>query len=291
MTGEQQGILDPLIGYPGAKAIIRGALRGGDTHVALAGASGSGKSVVLTAIEENAPGVKYFDAKGLTERKLRDLISEDHQYLLLDEFDNADTETYDALNTALEQGRVTKAVHGDEYDVEIDTQVFVAMNTEDSTIPGAIEDRFVIVPFDEYGRSEFIEVCSILLPRQVEWVEQEETARDIARRVWDDTDARSPRKARDAARLARSPDRIKGIIRAMEDPKADVESEPLSPRELRAGGCGDSRSWRDRIPRDIPPDKEPLEVLDPKTVEEIAQVCSYNGEELTNEKLKQLLSP
>lgn len=232
---DKQGIFAPLIGHSGAKAILRAAARRGDVHILLSGPPGSGKSVALLAIESAVEDAEYVDARGFSERKLRDTLSENPSVLLLDEFDNMATDAYKALNTSLEQGRVTKNVHGDEYDVEIDTQVFGACNHIDE-MPGDIEDRFTHVPFDPYTRDEYIDVCEILLPRQVDWVgetpDPETVAHEIATAVWDRTDTRSPRTARDAARLANAVERVTPIVKAMEDPQADVESEPVYPEDI-----------------------------------------------------------
>lgn len=231
------GILSPLVGHDGAKAIIRSALRRGDVDILLSGAPASGKSVVLLAIEEAVPGAKYVDARGVSERKLRDILSEDPPILLLDEIDNMDPDPFTALNTAMEQGRVTKAVTGDEYDVEISTQFFGATNAMEP-IPDDVADRFVSVEFDPYTRDEFVEVCERLLPEQVGWVGEHDSPRDaagqIARTVWDQTQSNSPRTARDAARLADSPGRVEAIVAAMNDPKADVTSDPIRPDEIAA---------------------------------------------------------
>lgn len=231
----QDGIFSALIGHDGAKAILRSALRRGDIHLMLTGPPASGKSVALLAIEEAIGGASYEDARGFTERKLRDKLSENPPALLLDEFDNMQTDAFKALNLSLEQGRVTKNVTGDAYDTEIDTQVFVACNYPEK-LDADVRDRFVEVEFDPYSREEFIEVCSVLLPEQVEWVREAANSAQIGTMigevVWDETDSRSPRTARDAARLADSASRVEPIVKAMQDSKADVDSEPVTVEEL-----------------------------------------------------------
>lgn len=230
-----EGIFAPVIGHAGAKAILRSGLRRGDVHLMLTGPPASGKSVALLAIEEAIDGAEYVDSAGFSERQLRDTLAENPPALLLDEFDNMKKDAFKALNTALEQGRVTKQVTGDSYDVEIDTQVFVACNWPER-LEADVKDRFVSVEFEPYTRDEFIDVCEILLPQQVGWVSEADNPGEIGRYigevVWDKTDDHSPRTARDAARLAYSAERVPSIVRAMQDSKADVESEPVFVEDL-----------------------------------------------------------
>jgi len=271
MTDE--GIFAPLVGHSGAKAILRSSLRQGTVHVLLAGPPASGKSVALLAIEDAIPDARYIEGRGLTERKLRDILSDNPPALLIDEFDNMIPAAYGALNTALEQGRVTKSVTGEEFDVSIDTQVMAACNDRHDA-PRDVRDRFVDVPFEAYDRDEFIDVCEVLLPQQVPWVDAEgspaATARHIADTVWEHMDTRSPRKARDAARLAGDRSRVEAIVRAMVDPKADVESEPLFADELPhhdhdpkpGAGDGDGRPH-------IPEGADPRDYYDEEMVSEV----------------------
>jgi hypothetical protein len=276
MDDKQDGIFSALIGHAGAKAILRSALRRGDIHLMLTGPPASGKSVALLAIEEAIDGARYEDARGFTERKLRDKLAENPPALLLDEFDNMQTDAFKALNLSLEQGRVTKNVTGDAYDKEIDTQVFVACNYPDR-LADDVRDRFVEVEFDPYSREEFIEVCSVLLPEQVEWVREAANSAQIGAMigevVWDKTDSHSPRTARDAARLADSPSRVEPIVKALNDSKADVDSEPVTVEELPHS------EWET--------DSEDEQSRKPKSLEEIRQnmadedeIEAATGEEL-----------
>jgi nucleotide-binding universal stress UspA family protein len=288
------GIFQPLVGHSGAKAILRSSLRQGTVHVLLSGPPASGKSVALLAIEDAVPNARYVEGRGLTERKLRDILSENPAALLLDEFDNMIPAAYHALNTALEQGRVTKSVTGEEYDYAIDTQVVAACNDHHDA-PRDVRDRFVDVPFEAYDRGEFIDVCEVLLPQQVPWVEADdapaETARDIADTVWRHMDTRSPRKARDAARLAGAPGRVEPIVHAMTDPKADVDSEPLYPDELPhhdhdptpEAGDGDGR------PR-VPDGDDPRDYYDERVVAEVEAALEDAGRPPSTDTVREILN-
>ena len=234
-TSDPEGIFDHLVGHDGAKAILRNALRGGDVHIMLTGPPASGKSVALLAIEEAIEGAKYIESHGLSERKLRDTLSEDPPALLLDEFDDMKRDAFKALNTALEQGRVIKNVTGDSYDREINTQVFVACNNSDK-VQSDILDRFVQVDFKPHSKWEFTQVCMEWLPQQVDWigkvVDGDRIAALIAEDVWKETENPSIRTALYAAKLANSLSEAQNMVTAMQDSKADIDSDPITPEEL-----------------------------------------------------------
>lgn len=230
MTDE--GILSALIGHDGAKAVLRAALRQGDVHVLLEGPPASGKSVALLAIEEHVPGAKYRDAAGFTEVQLRETLAQDHLVLCLDEIDAMRNGAFEALSTPMEHGRVTKDTAHEQYDVEVETQLFAACNDADD-MPAHTASRFRTITFEEYDHEEFVAVCMKLLPESVEWVGSEEDAKFIAEAVYDAIASRDPRDARDAARLAGQLDRIEDMAKALEDPTADVESVPITVEELK----------------------------------------------------------
>jgi hypothetical protein len=290
MEQDHDGVFTPLIGHNGAKAILRGALQRGDVHLLLSGPPASGKSVALLAIEEAIDSATYVDAAGFTERKLRDTLADNPPALLVDEFDNMKPDVFRALNTALEQGRVTKQVTGDSYDEEINTQVIVACNHPED-LPGDVADRFVQVAFDPYTREEYIDVCEILLPRQVEWVAETDdpggAARHIAKTVWDKTDANSPRTARDAARLAASPGRVAAIVRAMNDPKADVDSDPITPDDLPHSEWGDDSESNTQRPTSLDEVRERMadpDELESRPIEEVRAILGTSDDNTDDEQ-------
>jgi predicted ATPase with chaperone activity len=286
-TDSRKGIFDPLIGRNGAKAILRSSIRRGDVNILLSGPPGSGKSVALLSIEDAVEDAEYVEAGGLSERKLRDTLKENPPVLLLDEFDNMDPDAYKALNTALEQGRVTKKVHGDSYDVKVDTQVFAVCN-EEVSVPDDIMDRFVHLPLHPYTREEYVEVCSILLPRQVEWVGEAEDPGEVGARiactVWDETGSRSPRAARDAARLADSVERVPAIVKAMNNPTADVESDPVYAEDISYDSGRTDGEKQDSGP-DMPED--PKDALPAAAVRRLEHEAENRGIDLTDEVYEQ----
>jgi hypothetical protein len=253
------GVLDALIGHGGAKTIMRSALRAGDVHILLEGPPASGKSVALMEIDDSVPGTMYADAAGFTEREMRDTFAEDPTILLLDEIDAAKNDAYEALSMPMEQGRVTKNTNHEQYDREVNTQVFAACNAAED-LPRHTADRFRTITFEEYDYDEYLDVCAVLLPEEANWVETAQDARDVAEAVYDAIGSKSPRDARDAAKLAGRKGRVAKIARALEDPKADVESEPLTPGEVKRaqdhrgtggpGGDGGAavsfEDWKDR---------------------------------------------
>lgn len=242
-----EDIFHGVVGHGGAKAIVRSALRHGDINILLEGPPGSGKSVFLEAIEEYAPGSSYHDAAGYTDSELRDAIAKDPGFLLLDEFDAMKTDAYDALSLPMEHGRVTKDNKRDSYDIEIDTQFFAACNGTDS-IPSHIVDRFRVVEFQRYTDEEFLEVCRRMLPDTVNWVSGRNEAEAITKTIHEVTHTKQIREVRDVAQLAGTIDRVEPIAMALDDTSAEIDSEPLTPEELR-----------DRRQKDIVADNGPDE--------------------------------
>lgn len=232
---DNPGIFAPVIGHSGAKAVLRAALRAGDVHVLLHGPPASGKSVALTAIEDAVPNAQYEDAAGFSERQLRDVLAEDPPILCLDEFDAMRTDAYVALTTAMEQGRVTKQVRGDSFDVEIRTQVVAACN-DLGALPGHIQDRFRTVTFDEYGPDEFVRVCGRLLPESVDWVTDEGVGEQIGACIHEVTGTTSARDARDVAKLAGDMDRVPQMARALMNADEPVDSAPIAPDDIAVSG-------------------------------------------------------
>lgn len=247
---KDNGILSPLVGRSGAKAVIRKALRSGDVHLCFTGPPECGKSVALTAIEDAFEGAVYRDSSDVTKSKLKDILADDPPVLLLEEIDDMSYDAAKALSTALEQGRVTKTNQRKSYDVDISTQVFAAAN-EFSSLPGHIQTRFGDVHFPQYDREEFIGVCGELLPRSVSWIDGAETGREAAELVAEQRGRLSVRAAKRICTLASSLNDVPDISRALEDAEADVESQPVTPG-------------------DIGQDKSGLEVNMPTMVEELS---------------------
>lgn len=225
------GIFHNLVGHEGAKTILRSALRGGEVDILLTGPPASGKSVALLSLDEAVDIAIYRDASGFTGAKLRETLSTDPPILLLDEIDDMRNDAYPALYTAMEHGRVQKSTMHDEYDLSISTQVVAACNAEQD-LPREIRSRFQTVRFEEYDRDEFIDVAARVLIGHDVWVTDGEDAVAIAESVYDGIADADVRTARDVAKLAGAVERVPDIIEAINDPTADVTSEPLTPDEL-----------------------------------------------------------
>lgn len=288
---EDAGIFEDLIGRSGAKAILRSALRSGEVDVLLTGEPGSGKSVALLCIEESVPGARKIDSSGVSRAELREILVDDPPILMLDELDDARKGVYDGLSEPMEDRRVTKAVMGNEIDVDIRTQFFAASNHEDQ-LPAHIQDRFQTVHFPEYTYGEFAEVCSKLLPRIVDWMEVSEDAERMAEAVHDVLDSKNVRDARDVARLSGCPERAHGIARALQDPEADVDSEPTTLDDvavLNRSPCEDPHDG----PFDgvsIPPGSDPREELPGEVVDKVKSALKQSGRDPTDEAIRSVVN-
>lgn len=291
MTDEETGIFSDLIGRSGAKAILRAALRGGEVDVLLCGEPGSGKSVALLCIEENVPGSRKLDSSGVSKSKLRDVLSSDPPIVLLDELDDARDGVYEAISEPLEDRRVTKAVQGNEMDVEIRTQFFAASNSTDP-LPSHIEDRFQIVWFPEYSDGEFVDVCETLLPRITEWLEAAEDARLVAEAVMRELGSKDVRDARDVARLSGARERIESIAQALNDPEADVESDPITVSEIAA--CNVESEAKGVKPNlsgpEVPSGEDPREYYPDDVVTRVESTLEGSGRRPTQGNVRSLIN-
>lgn len=291
---DETGIFEDLIGRSGAKAVLRSALRSGEVDVLLTGEPGSGKSVALLCIEEHVDGARKIDSSGVSRSELREILLNDPPILMLDELDDARKGVYDGLSEPMEDRRVTKAVQGQNVDVEIRTQFFGASNHKDQ-LPAHIADRFQSVHFPEYSYDEFVDVCGELLPRIVSWVDDSKDARTVSKAVHEILDSKNVRDARDVARLAGSPEKAHDISRALRDPEAEVESEPLRPSDIAAcnpkpdenGDCPPSGPISDVS---IPPTKDPRDVLDNDTVARIEDSLESAGREPTKANVRKAVN-
>ncbi|MFB6206445.1 MAG: AAA family ATPase [Haloglomus sp.] len=278
----EEGIFSSLIGHEGAKLVLRTALRQGDVDIMLVGPPASGKSVALLAIEENVPGSVYRDASGFTQAKLRDVLAEDPEILALDEADAMNNNAFSALNTAMEDGFVSKSTMTESYKKEVDTQIFATSNSLDA-IPEDIRSRFRVIEFEEYSPNEYLDVCEKLLLDVIDWIQQGQDARQVAQLVYDAIGSRDPRDARDVARLAGALgnplSRVKDIAKSLEDPNADVESVPLTKEELiearELGRTQDPKASVDPNTCTANPDE-----VGRKSVSEIAEEMGVSPDEL-----------
>lgn len=284
-------IFGDLIGRSGAKAILRSALRTGEVDVLLSGKPGSGKSVALLCIEESVPGSRKADASSVSRAKLRDILSSDPPIILLDEIDDARPGVYEALSEPVEDRRVTKSVTGNEIDMEIRTQFFAASNATEP-IPEHIVDRFQVVDFPEYTPTEFVLVCSGLLPKVVSWVESSEDARIVSEACLAQLDTKDVRTARDLARLAGCRERVEGIARAMQDPEANVESDPITPKEVAVLN-EEPHEDADTGPFggvSIPPGEDPREALPDEVIERIESALEQSGRRPTDKEIRSVVN-
>lgn len=238
METSENGILAGLIGHRGAKAVLRAALRSGESHVLLTGPPASGKSVALEAVSENVPGAEYHDASGFSSAELRETFRLSPSVLCLDEIDSMGAGCYDVLQMPMEQGRVTKSTRTESYDVAVDSQIVAACNTS-SELPAQITSRFREIGFEEYDLEAYLRVCGELLIQEAEWISDKYVAWSFADDVYVVLGTLDVRDPRDAARMTRGYSEAMSVVRGIDDPNADVESDPILPGELDDDGGGE----------------------------------------------------
>ena len=228
----EQGVFADVVGHKGAKAIIRNSLREGDVHVMMEGPPASGKSTFLMAIEQNVPGTVYRDGERVTATRVQSVLKEDPPILLIDEFDSLGADAYNVLSNPMEHGRLTEDTDDETYDIDVGTQIIVSCNNS-AHIPDNIRSRFRKVPFERYDEDQLIDVCGVMLPPQVEWVEDEDMAKEAARVALEHLSTDDPREIRDLAQISNSAEQMRDMAAATKSADADVDSEPLSKDEIK----------------------------------------------------------
>lgn len=280
-TDERDGIFSNVVGHSGAKAVCRNALRRGDVHVMLQGPPASGKSTMLSAIEQNVPGTIYRDCKRFTGTRIQSVLKEDPPILLLDEFDALGQDDYDVLSNPLEHGRVTEDTDREQYDIEIGTQVVAAAN-HTAHVPDNIMSRFRVVPFEGYEEDEALEVCERMLPENVEWIEAEEQAREVAEIVNETIDTHDPREVRDVARLSSSIEEVEHMSMAITDADAEVDSDPLDPTEVERAK---TEVGREELKQQVLNGGEPVENAD-EIMDEVER-AAREAENMSREEIEE----
>lgn len=225
-------IFSRVVGRDRAKAVSGGALRAGDVHVLYVGPPSSGKSTMFQAIEDNLPdgAVIYRDGQRFTATRVQSILKHDPPILLIDEFDSLSQDAYDVLSNPLEHGRLTEEKHSEQYDIEVETQVFGACNST-APIPGNIKRRFREVPFEPYSAEERVEVAERMLPDACEWIEVEKQAAELAMFVNEHQTNVDIRDIRDIAKLSSSMEEARMLV--VGEDGDGVEYDPITPGEVK----------------------------------------------------------
>lgn len=198
---ELDGVFDDVVGYDDVKFLIKRAMTTQRiTNILLVGPSGSAKTVFLMAINELDDSVFVSGGPTSGPGVLDKMFNEVPKYMLIDEMDDMSAETQEVLSQYTETGILDETKIGKDRKLRTNTKTFGSAN-DLGNIKSHIENRFLDVHFDPYTREEFIEVCEHILPRNEG--EDKESARHIAKSLWDIEGSADVRKAIQVARLSR----------------------------------------------------------------------------------------
>lgn len=192
----------PIVGYEDVKDMFMRSIEGGRVHILLVGEPGTAKTLFLEELDQ-LPASYFIETGGRTSKAGLSGVVFQHKprYLMIDEITDMDNEAYSVLKPLMESGRVDETIVGGEDKTQLDSRVYATTNYYDK-IPYEIQSRFVPFYFDEYEHEEFIEICINYL-RIREDMDNEEIARYVGQKVWENENVPDIRTARSVIRLLR----------------------------------------------------------------------------------------
>jgi Holliday junction DNA helicase RuvB len=204
-------LFNDVIGYDDVKWLLRRGISTGDiTNFLLVGPPGSAKTVFLRCVSrlEDAEFIPSTDATsvGFTEV----LFESRPKYMLFDELDDMNKEEQKSLSSYTETGIVRETKHGKQRQMKTNTKTLASANATEPILDHIV-DRFTVLEFDAYTRSEYLEVCRHILPQEEDVTEAE--ADKVGRAIWSRKGEGDVRQAIQIARLSDGdPDRVIDVI-------------------------------------------------------------------------------
>ena len=204
-------IFEDVIGYDDAKWLLkRGITTDEITNFLLVGPPGSAKTVFLLCIA-NLQGAEFIPSMDATSAGFMDLMfNEEPKYMLFDELDDMDSQYQKSLSSYTETGIVKETKHDKTRELKTNTKTFASANST-RPILNHITDRFTVLEFEKYTRSEYTDVCEHILPRKEGSSKPE--ARKIASLLWERNNEGNVREAISVARLSRGdPEKVVSVL-------------------------------------------------------------------------------
>ena len=205
-----------VVGRDKAKKWLRRTIdRGEQVHHLLHGPPGSGKSMITDDISRlpNAERV-VLSGDSTTAVGIRDTLRENPAYLVVEEIEKGSKADREALMTACGEGYVKVTKSGVDERIELDTIVVATSNDLGSITPDSLVDRFMKWEFEQYDESEFIDVCTEVLPR--DYSVSEDLARYIATQVYHELNSTQVRDTTRIAKLADDRAEVEELVASLQ---------------------------------------------------------------------------
>lgn len=207
-------LFESIVGHNNIKTIVKYAIDSEKpTHLLFQGVPSSAKTLFLLNLSQ-LPNSYYCLAQTVTGAGLADILFTTRpKFLLVDEIDRLSPDNIGVLNSLMATGVISESKIGKTRMMELNTKVFAA-GIRIQKLPRDLLSRFITLRFKPYTESQFIEVCTSILPKESC---DAEAARLIGSQIWQlygsDSDIR---KAVQVARLSNGDiTKIREIIRVL----------------------------------------------------------------------------
>jgi Holliday junction DNA helicase RuvB len=181
-------------------------------HLLLVGSPGSAKTMFLTEIMR-CEKPSYFIVGGNTSKAglVNQLFERRPKFLLVDELEKMSTTNQAALLHLMETGIISETKIYKTRQTELTSWVFATANSCNKII-NPLLSRFAILEMPEYTLEEFSEIAVNKLKKENV---QEQSARFIAEKVWNELGSKDVRDVIKVGRLATSREEISFVVQML----------------------------------------------------------------------------
>lgn len=155
-----------IVGHNDIKKMVKYAIDSKKpSHLLFQGCPASAKTLFLLELSR-LPNAYYALAQTLTSAGLASILfTYTPEYVLIDELNRLNPINLGVLNSLLATGIISETKIGKTRSMVLETKVFAACVTS-RKLPGDLLSRFLILQFNPYTESEFIKVCTGILPNE-----------------------------------------------------------------------------------------------------------------------------
>lgn len=159
-----RNIFGEVVGYSNVKKILYSMLETKESvAILLDGSAGTGKSMMLRAIEKSFPREsRYIDGSRMTKAGLFKILREDlHnkiKYLLIDEIDKLGYDDQESLLTLIEDGRIVQVQKNETFTKKYEGLKVIGASNDKYQLLEPLLTRFYQLRIKDYTTSEFISI-------------------------------------------------------------------------------------------------------------------------------------